>query len=188
MPLGGEPGGLLSHILPIYRHCINLSRQYFSKFQGRLNPKCCGLNLYPEPSMASTQITDILRFLSQDAKVPLATALGKVVDLQKANMTRYAPSFFNEILSTNRPEVQSKSQNQISKLSKKSSKMKKSPNKCLTPPSGSPRNVEPQLRLQRDHLKRRKRILKLPKTRPPLKWNPLSVCPSLLPVTASSAT
>jgi len=45
-----------------------------------------------KPFMSGTQVTDILRFLSQDAKVPLATALGMVVDLQKANMTRYVTS------------------------------------------------------------------------------------------------
>ena len=43
--------------------------------------------------MAGASVADTLRFLSQDAKVPLATALGKVVDLQKANMMRYGLSF-----------------------------------------------------------------------------------------------
>ncbi|KAI9795926.1 MAG: hypothetical protein M1825_001067 [Sarcosagium campestre] len=37
--------------------------------------------------MASpTDIQDLLRFLSQDAKVPLSTAIGKIKDLQKASM------------------------------------------------------------------------------------------------------
>jgi hypothetical protein len=36
--------------------------------------------------MASAQIQTLLRFLSQDAKVPLATAMGKILELQKANL------------------------------------------------------------------------------------------------------
>ena len=36
--------------------------------------------------MASQGIQDLLRFLSQDAKVPLATAMGKVKELQKASL------------------------------------------------------------------------------------------------------
>ncbi|EAW09623.1 uncharacterized protein ACLA_038340 [Aspergillus clavatus NRRL 1] len=37
--------------------------------------------------MATAQIQSLLRFLSQDAKVPLASAMAKVMDLQKANLT-----------------------------------------------------------------------------------------------------
>ncbi|KAJ5748970.1 uncharacterized protein N7511_010666 [Penicillium nucicola] len=36
--------------------------------------------------MASAQIQDLLRFLSQDAKLPLATAMGKTLELQKVNL------------------------------------------------------------------------------------------------------
>ncbi|KAJ8187877.1 hypothetical protein LV164_006045 [Aspergillus fumigatus] len=36
--------------------------------------------------MASAEIQTLLRFLSQDAKLPLASAMGKVMDLQKANL------------------------------------------------------------------------------------------------------
>ncbi|KAJ6071725.1 hypothetical protein N7499_009739 [Penicillium canescens] len=36
--------------------------------------------------MASAQIQTLLRFLSQDAKVPLATAMGRTLELQKANL------------------------------------------------------------------------------------------------------
>ncbi|KAK1139623.1 hypothetical protein N8T08_000628 [Aspergillus melleus] len=37
--------------------------------------------------MATAQVQNLLRFLSQDAKVPLATAMSKVMELQKANLT-----------------------------------------------------------------------------------------------------
>ncbi|KAF9889973.1 hypothetical protein FE257_006847 [Aspergillus nanangensis] len=37
--------------------------------------------------MASSQVQYLLRFLSQDAKVPLATAMGKIIDLQKSGLT-----------------------------------------------------------------------------------------------------
>ncbi|KAJ5104047.1 hypothetical protein N7532_004576 [Penicillium argentinense] len=37
--------------------------------------------------MASTQISELLRFLSKDAKVPLAMAMAKTPELQKANLT-----------------------------------------------------------------------------------------------------
>jgi hypothetical protein len=41
--------------------------------------------------MSSTaQLQALLRFLSQDAKVPLATAMAKVKELQKGNLTEYA--------------------------------------------------------------------------------------------------
>ncbi|KEY78053.1 hypothetical protein BA78_6467 [Aspergillus fumigatus] len=39
--------------------------------------------------MASAEIQTLLRFLSQDAKLPLASAMGKVMDLQKANLVSY---------------------------------------------------------------------------------------------------
>lgn len=41
--------------------------------------------------MASAQIQTLLRFLSQDAKVPLATAMGKTLELQKANLITWGP-------------------------------------------------------------------------------------------------
>ncbi|KKK19937.1 hypothetical protein P175DRAFT_0434368 [Aspergillus ochraceoroseus IBT 24754] len=37
--------------------------------------------------MAASQVQAMLRFLSQDAKVPLASAIGKVIELQKADLT-----------------------------------------------------------------------------------------------------
>ncbi|KAI9044415.1 uncharacterized protein KD926_001016 [Aspergillus affinis] len=37
--------------------------------------------------MATTQVQSLLRFLSQDAKVPLATAMSKVMELQKSGLT-----------------------------------------------------------------------------------------------------
>ncbi|KAG2412298.1 hypothetical protein HFD88_009855 [Aspergillus terreus] len=36
--------------------------------------------------MASAQVQNLLRFLSQDAKVPLATAMSKVIELQKSSL------------------------------------------------------------------------------------------------------
>ncbi|OJJ39177.1 hypothetical protein ASPWEDRAFT_25030 [Aspergillus wentii DTO 134E9] len=36
--------------------------------------------------MAASQVQTLLRFLSQDAKVPLAMAMGKIMDLQRANL------------------------------------------------------------------------------------------------------
>lgn len=36
----------------------------------------------------ATAIQDLLRFLSQDAKIPLALAMGKVLELQKALLTK----------------------------------------------------------------------------------------------------
>lgn len=35
-----------------------------------------------------SELQALLRFLSQDAKVPLPTAMGKVKELQEANLTR----------------------------------------------------------------------------------------------------
>jgi len=37
-----------------------------------------------------TEIQALLRFLAQDAKVPLPTAIGKVKDLQAAGFPRYS--------------------------------------------------------------------------------------------------
>ncbi len=34
------------------------------------------------------EIQALLRFLSQDAKIPLPTAMGKIKELQKASLTR----------------------------------------------------------------------------------------------------
>ena len=36
-----------------------------------------------------SEIQDLLRFLSQDAKISLQVAMPKIKDLQKANLTRY---------------------------------------------------------------------------------------------------
>lgn len=36
----------------------------------------------------AAEIQSLLRFLTQDAKVPLPTAMGKVKELQKANLAR----------------------------------------------------------------------------------------------------
>jgi hypothetical protein len=41
--------------------------------------------------MAAVQLQALLRFLSQDAKIPLASAMGKVRELQKAKLARFAP-------------------------------------------------------------------------------------------------
>lgn len=38
--------------------------------------------------MANAEIPDLLRFLSKGAKVPLAVAMGKIPELQKANLTK----------------------------------------------------------------------------------------------------
>lgn len=40
--------------------------------------------------MSTAQVPALLRFLTQDAKVPLAVAIGKTPELQKANLTRWA--------------------------------------------------------------------------------------------------
>jgi hypothetical protein len=37
----------------------------------------------------AAQLQALLRFLSQDAKVPLASAMGKIKDLQEAGLQRY---------------------------------------------------------------------------------------------------
>jgi hypothetical protein len=39
--------------------------------------------------MAASQVQTLLRFLSQDAKVTLSVAMGKAMDLQKANLMTY---------------------------------------------------------------------------------------------------
>ena len=36
-----------------------------------------------------SEIQDLLRFLSQDAKIPLQVAMAKIKELQKANLTKY---------------------------------------------------------------------------------------------------
>ena len=43
-----------------------------------------------------TELQDILRFFTQDAKIPLQIALPKVKDLQKANLVRYGGYFANQ--------------------------------------------------------------------------------------------
>lgn len=37
----------------------------------------------------AAEVQSLLRFLTQDAKVPLQTAMGKVKELQKANLARF---------------------------------------------------------------------------------------------------
>jgi hypothetical protein len=37
----------------------------------------------------ATAVQDLLRFLSQDAKLPLALAMSKVLELQKVHLTKY---------------------------------------------------------------------------------------------------
>jgi len=44
------------------------------------------------------EIQDLLRFLTQDAKLPLKDAMPKIKDLQKANLTTQV--FFSESLLT----------------------------------------------------------------------------------------
>lgn len=39
--------------------------------------------------MADAHVSDLLRFLSKDARIPLAVAMGKTLELQKANLTRF---------------------------------------------------------------------------------------------------
>lgn len=51
--------------------------------------------------MAASQVQALLRFLSQDAKVPLATAMGKVHELRKADLTTYVlQQFWRSLLDT----------------------------------------------------------------------------------------
>lgn len=38
--------------------------------------------------MSTAQVPALLRFLTQDAKIPLAVAIGKTPELQKANLTK----------------------------------------------------------------------------------------------------
>lgn len=53
--------------------------------------------------MAAAQVSDILRFLAQDAKISLAMAMSKVPELQKANLVRYYnPPLFNNQLRSNK--------------------------------------------------------------------------------------
>jgi hypothetical protein len=49
--------------------------------------------------MAAAQLQALLRFLSQDAKVPLAIAMGKVKEFQKASLQRYANMYLFSKLS-----------------------------------------------------------------------------------------
>lgn len=46
----------------------------------------------------AAQLQALLRFLSQDAKVPLASAMGKIKDLQAAGLQRYAVTFTKDFL------------------------------------------------------------------------------------------
>lgn len=39
----------------------------------------------------TTEVQSLLRFLSQDARLPLSTALGKIKELQKASLTKSVP-------------------------------------------------------------------------------------------------
>ena len=55
--------------------------------QGSLHASGCHL---PSTSVMASAVPDLLRFLSKDAKVPLALAMGKVLELQKALLTKYA--------------------------------------------------------------------------------------------------
>lgn len=59
-------------------------------------PRIVGMNLHRLVQackiMANSHISDLLRFLSKDARVPLAVAMGKTMELQKANLTRWVYS------------------------------------------------------------------------------------------------
>lgn len=51
--------------------------------------------------MATSQIQTLLRFLSQDAKIPLATAMGNVNELVKADLTTYASQTLETFFGSN---------------------------------------------------------------------------------------
>lgn len=46
----------------------------------------------------AAQLQALLRFLSQDAKVPLASAMGKIKELQEAGLQRYVSSLLQASL------------------------------------------------------------------------------------------
>jgi hypothetical protein len=78
-----------SWLLPRNRHGLSSAfspRRIRSHTTYRPHPSFCGCvgNM-----STKTEIQALLRFLAQDAKVPLPTAMGKVKDLQAANMTRF---------------------------------------------------------------------------------------------------
>jgi len=72
----------------------------------------------------ATAVPDLLRFLSQDAKLSLALAMGKVLELQKAHLTKYAMTNVKSF-TTNNFLVLSKFLKRTWKLCKESSKRTK---------------------------------------------------------------
>ncbi|KAJ5095507.1 hypothetical protein NUU61_004863 [Penicillium alfredii] len=71
----------------------------------------------------AAQVQDLLRFLSQDAKIPLALAMGKTLELQKANLTNpeYIAKGKIEVLQTifNDPKVAKQVLNAAKRVTKK---------------------------------------------------------------------
>ena len=51
-------------------------------------------------SAAVVEVQALLRFLTQDAKLPLTLAMGKMKDLQRVSLTRFIPSFILQPLNT----------------------------------------------------------------------------------------
>lgn len=71
---------LLVNVLPSIPSCLSL---YMTVVTVLYNDLIRVMNM-----AAATEVQNLLRFLSQDAKVPLSAALSKVALLRKANLNR----------------------------------------------------------------------------------------------------
>ncbi|KAJ6115775.1 hypothetical protein N7523_006192 [Penicillium sp. IBT 18751x] len=97
--------------------------------------------------MSGASVADTLRFLSQDAKVPLAIALGKVVDLQKANMTsadQIAKADIEVVRGVFKDEKLAK---QVLNAAKRVSKKRGAPSNVAT---ASPQKKKKEMKITRD--------------------------------------
>ncbi|GFF46041.1 hypothetical protein IFM58399_07700 [Aspergillus lentulus] len=77
--------------------------------------------------MASAEIQTLLRFLSHDAKLPLASAMGKVMDLQKANLISVEQLSKAELKSLQEIFKDDKVAKQVLNAAKRASKKRQAP-------------------------------------------------------------
>ncbi|RHZ67500.1 uncharacterized protein CDV56_106504 [Aspergillus thermomutatus] len=91
--------------------------------------------------MATAEIQSLLRFLSQDAKVPLASAMGKVMDLQKANLISVEQLSKADMKSLQEIFKDDKVAKQVLNAAKRASKKRQAPTGNLDSPQKKARGA-----------------------------------------------
>ncbi|RHZ74447.1 hypothetical protein CDV55_107623 [Aspergillus turcosus] len=91
--------------------------------------------------MATAEIQSLLRFLSRDAKLPLASAMGKVMDLQKANLISVELLSKADIKSLQEIFKDDKVAKQVLNAAKRASKKRQAPTGNSDPPQKKPRGA-----------------------------------------------